>query len=328
MLFSMFVDPRVVSSEVVNNRDARRNVERLLRAVVENGVLIGGDSLNLVRQFISNTEQLDAGLGQQVQVLVEEIAINRRRYIAAPEARVEVLGGGDIIRLVTNLSADAVVVPNAVLKDEISRTLRPRGVEVMLVDELGDSSMEQQRTSWRAPQRLDTLDSRASMLLLGRSVRYARRVTIVERQIGACAKGNFPGLVRHMRGVAHLAEVWVRCSPYAPQGLELEIVTAGGQMGARGYISGETLRTNIQEALQRAPLPQNVRCVVTVKQDGVPPLTRDRLIEAKGRCWGVRHGFDCLAMLTAPQPAVTFIDPDGPGNRDLVTAIRRLPDVP
>src|SRR5437870_1695558 len=58
MLFSMFVEPRVVSPEVVNNRDARRNVERLLRAVVENGVLIGGDSLNLVRQFISNTEQL------------------------------------------------------------------------------------------------------------------------------------------------------------------------------------------------------------------------------------------------------------------------------
>lgn len=112
----------------------------------------------------------------------------------------------------------------------------------------------------------------------------------------------------------------------------MELITTGGQAGAAGgFVDAASARGVLENAVKLGVRQDVVGALqITVKQDSMPrKLFFDRFLEAKRRCWGVRHGIDCLGDLTRPSGGrrPTFIDPASDDNYALVMQIRGLPDV-
>ena len=276
--------------------------------------------------------ELEPKLGQQLQILSAELIGQKKRYLAAWEGRaaerddpVEELGA-----LARELKADAVICGTQNTADFLTNSVDPN-VEVVEVRHYFESATEKKRRAYLQAVRLDSIrepERRHSFVC--RIVKYARRVTLLDRYFARHAiNGNRTQLRRFAKGAVYVARQWRSCSPYAGSGeLEVELLTVGGNTGGTGYIDPVRAEKALREAVGSVDVDSIIsRLVVTVKEDRSPRLFKDRFLEAKKRCWGVRHGFDSLGRLSQIKDREpTFIDPSSQDYLDLASQLRGLAD--
>ena len=332
MQIGLVVDPRVFSTAALRDKHSRNEAELLMGAVRQNALLLAGSRTALVNDMKSAVEQLDTRLGQQLQIRIEEIAKDAKRCIAAwpPLRRVTRTWDYAYIRkLATDFRADAIVCQTC---DDMAvlRELEQEGIEVVEIGDYSHSKTETRRQRYREAVRLDDIeDVKVRDDFVGRAIKYARRISLIDPYIASSAcKGRAEGYVS---AIAYVAELWQRFSPYVAEGrLDLELVTAGGQRGpAGGVIDAATARGVLETAVRQRDQQQIIGALqITVKQDSTPRIFCDRFLEAKRRCWGVRHSIDCLGYLTgsSSRRRPTFIDPASEDNLALVMQFRDLPD--
>jgi hypothetical protein len=329
MLAGMVIDARVFSRDVVSDRESRKDAEYLLGAVLANGVILTDSPGRDVREMVDAVAGLDATLGQQIQILATAVGQNRKRLFASVALDADRDRLARMRQAAIALNADMVVCAGMADKHDLA-DLAAHGIEVVSLSEFQGCEADRRRIGWLQAVRLDRLEIRAREDTIGRALRYTRRLTIVDRYFGLTAKDGRVNrkLSDHARGVAYLAGIWKRQSPYAKhESLDLELVTAAGATGAAGgFVDPSRARTAIFAALQSVSIPATVNVSITFKQDSEPQIMNDRFIEAKGRCWGVRHGTDSFGHLMSGTPRPTFIDPASNDNLSLVSQIRRLDD--
>jgi hypothetical protein len=328
MIFSACVDPRAFSDIAVVDVETRRDAEELLRAIDTNGVLLAGDAHAYCSELAAAASTLNDKLGQQIRIRIEEIKKRPQRYIASP-LKPQALGETrDLIALAKILVADAVVVASRADRDLLV-ALETDGIEVLVVGEFSDSQINRRRWGWTRSQRLDDMNEDAAQELLGRVVRYAHEIALVDGQFGKFAKRPDGALKRHIKGASYVARVWKHWSPYRGQKLRIELLTIGGETGASaGHVSRALVISKIEEIVRLQQDLRGCAVVVTVKRDDQRRLLRDRYLHAKDRCWGVRHGVDCLGALLDPpdRRVITHIDPAADGDKGIVEMIRSLKD--
>lgn len=332
MQIGLVVDPRVFSATVITDRHSRNEADLLMRAVRQNALLLTGDRRTLVDHMKSAVDQLDTGLGLQLRIGVEEFAKDAKRFIATWTP----LHGANrtwdqayIRRLASELKADAIVCATG---DDMAAycDLERDGIEVIEIREYSRSATEGRRQRYREAVRLDDIQDIATRdLVVGKAIKYARRVSLIDPYMASAAvRGRAD---RYVGAVAYVVELWQRFSPYvADGGLDVELMTAGGRGDATDDLADATAARRVLDSAVKLSVRQDVMGAlqVTVKQDATPRKFLDRFLEAKRRCWAIRHGIDCLGDLARPsgKRRPTFIEPASDDNRALVMQLRDLPD--
>lgn len=333
MLFSVAVDPAVFGPSVICDRQTRDQAVGLLRGILENGIILTTNREGFAHRISENVAALSPGMAKRIEICVSELLQGKRRYLAMPgrDASGKVASVDSMFGLATVLGADAVVCGEADGM-RVAEGLSEQGIEVVDLRDYSDSCTEKARRNCLAATRLDTIERAEERDgYVGRAVKYARRVSLVDRYFSA-ATGRKGGrrLEKYARGAVYVARQWARCSPYAREGpLELEVITVAGRVGGTvGYIDPGETRLRLEKALRAADREGVVGAItVTTKQDENPRLLRERFLEAKGRCWGIRHGIDSLAELEGSSgTGPTFIDPASQHYMDLVSEVRELRD--
>ena len=332
MQIGLVVDPRVFSAAALRDKHSRNEAELLMGAVRQNALLLAGSRTALVNDMKSSVEQLDTRLGQQLQIRIEELAKDAKRCIATWPPLGKVTRTWDyayIRQLAKDFGADAIVCQTC---DDmvVLRDLEQEGIEVVEIGDYSHSATENRRQRYREAVRLDDIeDVTVRDDVVGRAIKYARRISLIDPHIASRASQGRPE--GYVRAIAYVAELWQRFSPYVAEGrLDLELITAGGQRGAAGsVIDAATACGVLETAVRRRDRQQIIGALqITVKQDSTPRIFCDRFLEAKRRCWGVRHSIDCLGDLTgsSSKRRPTFIDPASDDNLALVMQLRDLPD--
>lgn len=332
MVVGVAVDPTVFGPAVIRDRQTRDQAVGLLRGVLANGIILSGNKRAFVRGISEAVSGLSAGLGKQIEICVTELLQQKKRYLATPkrggEADRDILS--DVVRVATDLRADVIVCADV---DGIAGgdALADAKIEVVELKDYSECLTERRRRHYLSAARLDGGgEGDEQDGYIGRAVKYARRVSVVDRYFGLHAMQGGARLGEYVRGAAYVARQWSRHSPYASGSrLELEVITVGGRANGRGeYMDPTKITTVLTKALRVADGEGVVgEITVTVKQDRRPRLVRDRFLVAKRRCWGIRHGIDSLGGLEdVNKEGATFIDPASQSYMDLVSEMRNLAD--
>ena len=336
MLVSLAVDPLIFTSETIGDAHTRDQAELLVRAVLENGILLATRANDFVRDVDVGTSGLRTDLGQQLQILIAELSQNKKRYFAMPASDINLPAGANTDRLSAlsiAMRADAVVCSSQDVMERISRGVEATG-ELIHIRDYSRSSTEKLRRGYLSAVRLDKIEGEERQKHIGRAVRYARRLTLVDRYFSTYTKkgSNLAQLRMYIGGVMYIARQWHSYSPYADgEQLEVEILTVGRDTGARlGRIDSERAKRVIEQEVRRIDSGRIVgKLTVTLKKEGPRRLFLDRFLEAKRRCWGIKHGIYSLAALlesAGRHVEATFIEPASQDYLDLVSELRNLPD--
>ena len=331
MLVSLAVDPHIFTCKTIVDARTRDQVEILVRAVLENGILLTNKTNEFIRDVIVGTSGLRTDLGQRLQILIAELSQNKKRYLATPSSKVDVPAEplpDRLIALATGMQADAIVCSSADAIERVSRSANLKG-KLIHIRDYSRSSTEQLRRGYLSAVRLDKLRHEERQEHVGRAVRYARRVTLVDRYFSAHTKqgSSRADLRKYAKGAMYVVRQWQAYSPYAAnQQLELELLTVGGDTGARsGHIDPGRARRVIKQELRRIDATHIIGTLtVTLKEEDSQRLFRDRFLEAKRRCWGIKHGIDSLATLMESDERhrdAAFIEPPSQAYLDLVSEL-------
>ena len=336
MLVSLAVDPLIFTSETIGDAHTRDQAELLVRAVLENGILLATRANDFVRDVVVGTSGLRTDLGQQLQILIAELSQNKKRYIAMPASDINLPAGASTDRLSAlsiEMRADAVVCSSQDVMEQISRGGEATG-EVIHIRDYSRSLTEKLRRGYLNAVRLDKLKGEKRQEHIGRAVRYARRLTVLDRYFSTYTKqvSDLTQLRRYIRGVMYIVWQWHRYSPYADgEQLEVELITIGGDTGSRlGRIDSQRAKRVIEQEVRSIDSGRIVgKLTVTLKKEVPRRLFLDRFLEAKRRCWGIKHGIDSLAALMESADRhveATFIEPASQDYLDLVNELRNFPD--
>ena len=339
MLVSIVMDPRCLAPEAMESEGALFGAETLLEGVMENGVLLAADSKAYVRSLASASGDLSSRTGQRLQVLVAEILKAPQRFVAEDRTtslrkvpREKTSGLGQVAKM---LRADVVVCRSAEDVQTLSG-LADRGIEVCTMMDYRCSATEALRKQWFQTTRLDDLVPARRQNVIGRALKYATEIVVVDRYVGVAAKEGRSNarLQRFARGLVYVAECWRKHSPYAEASKgsvpTLHLVSIAGTMGAAGgYVNHALADPAIRAAVQRADRYGSVgKLQLSLKVDSQPPIANDRFIAGMSRCFGVHHGLDDLGKLgfAEDKRRPTSLSPDCQHHRELLAAIRRLDD--
>lgn len=328
MLISVVMDPLCLTPEALGCAEARFGAETLLEGVIENGVLVARNRDEYVRTLAAAVGGLGSRTGQCVQGLVTEIVKSPRRFIAGDRCRR--LASASLRDTAATLRADIVVCRNPEDVRSLS-DLRTNGIEVCTLAEYRSSRTEVNRKEWFQELRLDTLATDRRQELVGRALRYATEILVVDRYVAGAAKEGWVNgrLKRFVRGMVYLAECWGEHSPYAGSGAPtIHLLSVAGGMGASsGFVDPGKADGAIRTAFERVDLRGSVgRLQISLKLDRNPPITNDRFIAGMRRCFGVHHGIDDFGNLSEREfnGRPTSLAPDCQHHRDILAAILDL----
>ena len=332
MLVSIAVDPRCFRREELTAPEAMAGAARILEAVRENAILIAREIDPFVRALIDSVMEIDVRQGEELQLLVAEIAKSRNRFIRAPQALGRVAPSAridELLSVAVDMRADALIVS---VSDAGMAAAAGKGIEVCTVSQYRKSRIEERRRAWLRAQRLDKLSAAESGELIGRAVMYLEEIFIVDKMIARNAKDGYvtAKLRTFARGVVHVVEQWRRWSPHATR-CEPSIVVlsaAGAAAAAAGYVDPEKAEEAIRQAVKEADKSRIVgNLIIDLRQDRAPGIFNDRFLAGPDRCWGVGHGFDDIANLASSNTKrrPTIIAPDCQAYRDTLGEIRSLP---
>ena len=329
MLISVVMDPTCLSPDILACPEARFGAERLLEGVIDNGFLLVSDRQRYVRNLTAAALKLESKTGQKIQVLVTEISKNSSRFVVEDdralrtESAAQNIGLSQLHQLAPALSADIVVCRN--VRDARRRTdLHRAGIEVCTLADYGSSATEANRKDWSTTTRIDNLPPDECARVVGRVIRYATEIIVVDRYFARSAKDEIVGKVRRFaRGLIYLVDCWKQHSPYAHSCLpKLQVFSVAG--GTAPYIDPEVARRTMRRAVSE--LDSNCSLTIHLKDDQDPSIIAERFISAMGRCFNVQHGIDSLGNLALQNMpnAPTFLAPDCQAHRDLFAEIRAL----
>ena len=306
MLFSIVMDAACLAPEYLGQPEAGFGAEKLLDAVITNGVILCADRNEYLREMVVTSSSLPTRSGQRVQLLAAEIAKNPRRFIAepGPVGRIQGRGVTDVPllgRLAVELVADIVICRD---QEQVGKLvgLAQQGIETCTLSDYTSSQTEAKRRTWTGATRVDNLGTVESEALTGRMVRYATEVIVVDRFFASAAKdGRITKRLRKFaQSLVYIADAWVGASPYAHTGgPTIHLISVAGTSGAAsGYVDAGVAERTIRDAVQQADRRGNIGTLqIALKKDRVPPIANDRFISCTGRCFGIQHGIDDLANL-------------------------------
>jgi hypothetical protein len=255
-------------------------------------------------------------MGARLQILAADVAKDITRYAVSPPQvasdATRVCGISQCVTAARWARCDAVVVLDEAEGATFERE-GVRGERIVRLEDFAGSRIDVQRDAWRSTQRLDALPEAEALELVGRIVRYSKKVVVADKMIGVSTRDDKIGPIkRHLEGVALLARAWKAWSPYsADSRLGVEVMTAVGQMGSRGNIDPVVATKLITTAMQSIEADGVLEPVsLSLKKEGEPQIFNDRLLSCAGRVWGVHHGFEDLGRLLRRGPRrQTMIDP-------------------
>ena len=302
MLVGIVLSPRTFAPECVCDELTRREVERALQAVLQNAVLLVDSFAGFISDILKNAELLPTKYRQQILMLIEEIAKAKKRCIAAIRKSAKQTSGNEsnevrLGRVASELEADVIVCASL---DECSTVAGATSYEgeVVRIRDFSQSGVEVIRQAHLQNRRLDVLPPDERAQIIGRALKYTRRVVLADKMLGIATKGR--KLKWFVAGAGFVVKCWQRSSPYSKyEKLQLELITVAGQAGAKGgYVDPTEAADAIQRELRTNVLLSAVASVqITLKKDADPSIFADRFIEAKGRCYQIRHGLDDLGRL-------------------------------
>ena len=335
MLISIVMDPACLAPEILSGVESRVGAETILQGVIENGVLLAPDTTQYINLLATAASRLGSQVGQHVQLLLAEIAKNCKMLVAAERSPNSTSGrpmdSSELQRLALALRADAIVCRNVREVRSLAK-LRRSGIEICTLSEYRYSRTEAKRKKWLQTTRIDQLPVSQSAMLVGRTIRYATEIIVVDRFFAAATKDGRINkrLERFVQGLLYLAMCWKKHSPYTPHSVpSIHLFSVAGHTGASGgYIDPNATEKIIRKAVSRFDSRGNVGNLhMSLKADDDPPIAKDRFVSALGRCFGVQHGIDDIGRLIMPKsrPSPTSFIPDCQDYRDLLTEIKGLP---
>lgn len=311
MLISFLLRPAAFDKACIVDKASAASARLLLRDILDAGIIIDFSDRRLLDGVVSTVEGLEPQLKQHLLILLDEIKKQRKMVVATPmnaTTRSE-------DALVNELRPDAMLVaPSAA---------QGHGIEAIAIGDYLDSNARKKRERFGNP---DTPAAHRNFAeldeSLGRFLKYARTVAVLDKMIGHSGRDGRLG-TRFVAGLRFVASCWQRHSVYNTGTLELIVVTAAGETGARGgYIDPIKVRTAIDEAL--SDIGATVKTVI--KQDSSPPTFHARFLRAKGRCIKVDPGIDGLAH-GGKHCACLLIDPPCRADNAMAGEVMRLPEL-
>ncbi|MBK8915398.1 MAG: hypothetical protein IPM64_12510 [Phycisphaerales bacterium] len=333
MLISVVVDPVCLSPQELGTPEASSGAECILEAATENAVIIAPAIDQFVGELIDDVARLDSGTGQLIQLGAAELAKSPARIVIAPPAELFRASGqqGELRELARIMRADALVLRRDLDLADHADLVR-LGIEVCHIDQYRLSQTERRRRLWRSGQRLDTLPAAEAKELLGRVIKYAAEVVLLDKMFARAGKDGTPNgrLRRFVRGVVHIANQWRAFSPYAQRvAPAFTIVSSAGSCGASaGFVDPARAEAAIRAAIAQEDRSHLVRNLsIELRQDDDPGVFNDRFVPACGRCFSIGHGLDDIGNLIDPKAKKrpTTLAPDCQAYRDICADIRVLP---
>ena len=208
MLISIVMDPTCLAPEILSYPEARFGAEMLLQGVTANGVLLASDSNQYISLLASAASNLGTQTGEKVQPFIVEIGKNPGRFVAAKRSRHSGLARpmdlSQLRRLALELCADIVVCRDVNDVGDLS-DLRCRGIEVCTLSNYRSSKTEAKRRELFQTTRLDQFPTAQGAKLVGRTLRYATEIVVIDRfvakaavnAINAVKAGQIGGQLRH-----------------------------------------------------------------------------------------------------------------------------------
>jgi len=176
------------------------------------------------------------------------------------------------------------------------------------------------------------MDGVLAASVVGRAVKYSRTIEFIDPHLGKRGRQGRQTreLKRTAEAILYVAEQWSDSSPYhLGDGVDVLIVTRGGDVGAGGFVDPSLASKAISLALKDCDSAGIIRSSkVVFKQDVNPSRFRARFIRAGQHCWSIGHEISDLARLRKPagQRGDLFIEQDCKLFRKLAADISELPD--
>ena len=338
MLISIVMDPTCLAPEILSYPEALSGAETLLRGVIDNGVLLTSDSSQYARSLALAASNLEPKMGQQIQLFITEIAKNPKMFVAAEHSRhsgsTRSMELSQLQQLALALSADIVVCRDVHDVGSLSDLCR-YDIEVCTLSDYGSSNTESRRWDWCHAKRIDNLSPGQSGEMIGRTLRYATEIVVVDRYVAEEAvKVVKAGKVSEQlelfaRGLIYVANCWKKHSPYAHYCRPtIHLISVVNSFPAARGVDLKTIKKTIWKAVSQLDSKSSVgKFQVSLKIDKNPRIVKDRFVAGMGRCFGVQHGLDDIGKLASPRSrkGPTSLIPDSQDYRDLLTAITTLP---
>ena len=334
MLVSIAIDPSCFGGNVVKDVETKVAAEQILAALGSNAVALCALENEWVSELVSEATKLNATntkLGQSLQIRVEELLKLRRLSTVALNRRIKGSQLQRIRQISSLLRADIAVCANATEAVTL-RGLVDETIEVCELRDYSNSDSEFKRAVWSEPQDLNNMDSMLAASIIGRSVKYAKKIEIVDPHIGKRARDGrqTTQLKKTAEAILFVAEQWIDSSPYSTNnGINITVITKGGQVGAGGIIFPEKAGPAIELALRDCDRKGLIgKSQVIFKKDSEPSKFRARFIRAGQHCWSIGHEISDLRQLKKPpgQRGDFFIERDCKLFRKLVCDIYDLPN--
>jgi hypothetical protein len=294
MLMHFVLDPRALDRDCFDDPAYHLHVRGFLKGVYTSGLLLvdaNGLLGGSVREFVRG---LPPKVQPAIQTLLTELVKGPRSHLVECGLHVDAgqCGGNASIaarQLAERCKADALLSVN---------TSAP-GAEGPRVYSLGSylaSPLEAELESMHVADPLDSLSDRDLDRLLQRVLRHARRVRIVDRQIG---RGT--NVIGFRDGIAYLVAKWRKHAHQSDQIQFLEIITAGARQphpdtsrsaARRCHEANGTEIAAVQRDLGqwlREQLELNVRLIIKEDRQGI---MHRRILETDRSVFTLDRGFD------------------------------------
>lgn len=336
MIVRIALTPEIFGATGIKTVEDRIGAEAILKAALANGIIVTAFDA-FVHLAVQQISSLPLALRQSIAILFTEVSKQQKRNIAHVAVEEVPSAAKSLINAARTGKADVVVGTDIAAIASVLQSGNQH-FETVPLDQYIASQTERRREAWTQSQQVDQLAANACSSLFHRILLDAEQIIVADKMFGVAAKAALAYDDAHhrrtldyfSRGALYLAEHWTGITDdIITNGPKVNIVTVGGDMGAKGgYGRPEDLCKQIHDSIRRVDHRHVIRqLTVTIKQDGSPPIFKDRFVWAAQRCWGIRHGLDDIGKLAGPatRRSPTAIDPDCPANRSMFDAIRALP---
>ena len=296
MIVSAVADPTAFGPQGITDELSKREAIGFLKGIVTNGVLLDEPSKELLRHSLSEVSQLSTKMGQQIQLLLQEIHKQHKKFVVTCD---HLIWGrhnpqsmpSKCAVLATALKADAIFTQSNHIAS-IQQAVR-NIVEVVLLRDASESKFESSRTRMiQVNKPLDELLPSEIDEFVGRAVKYAGTIRFFDyRMIGSIQRTP-----KYVAGIFYFVSIWEKwCVVGEPNSRKIEVYTVGNTNTQNGFLTGvdadALLATNVQALLNAGTLATVDRFV---KEDRLPAIFHTRGFEAKYRAFTIDPGFDAI----------------------------------
>ena len=352
MLFSAVVDPKAFSSEAINDVDSAKSALSFLYAVMANGVLLSSRLDDILRELLEEAskpvspDSIDHRVA--LRTVLTEMRKGENSYVVKGVVDPPSRGRGSIeaqlLRsIAVDLKPDLVVSKNEADRDSLVATVE---AEVCEISRYLYSEMERERVKLLSPRKpFNKLSQTDREENLGKLIRYAKRIFIVDKMVGRHLRGDSVEMRKKqirpiLEGAARLVHLW-RDERFAYKGKEaVEIIL---YTEAKNSSHADGLKIPVQQAIEETgEVFEEVwekygsgKCKFSVelRTDGEKQEFHARFLSAvmdeggaisQGRCVQIDPGMKALGKILQGNDHTMLITPPCGANSEAVAIIDKL----